>query len=571
MASPKLEMGADIWNEVVSLITELHPVNNNNGDGRRKDVMIYRRSKQLRDGDAIIPRGRLCDISPEDLLRICSELESRSQTWLIPVSCGQPTNDMATVFHLDRPHAFHHVLQCVQTHNTNYGIVTDKKHHNIVINCGPNKSADQLDYVREIILLDHIIQLLIANGYSVAGIVCQFTQQNTQLLQLLNAPNIASRIIDSSLLSESVTLQSELCQSAQRSIHRHHISTSNTNKDEVEPNQIIVDLKSYLDSEEGSWEKARGFDKNLHLVKVSEAAIPAPLMLHLCQLHSSLNQLQQNECERVTCCIHFVPVTATYVQQQVHLTWNILADNPKQLHQTHVEYGSTTRRKNLHESIDSPSAEEYYRLRKLQMENAAALKYGGFVREDAKWNQTINNLTDACIKFEILATNHRNLLKLDLCNISPCTEDSADNNAGPFVMYNCARLAMLFQKFDNGVKKGVYPRLPSLSHCDMTLLKLEEEWTLLYNFVEPFGRLVGSTIPCLGDTLYLNIQTHKVVGFLVSLSHCLSSYYSRVHVLGEPLKHLLPLMFARLHLLNAVHQVMVNGLKLLNIEPVSQL
>ncbi|XP_029635069.1 DALR anticodon-binding domain-containing protein 3 [Octopus sinensis] len=578
MAPPMQKASDNIWDQVLSLLFEQSPLKNNE-ENLKRNTVIYRRSKRLRNGDAIIPRGRLSDVSSETWQHIYSEIETRSKTWSTPVTCGQPTKEAVAVFHLQRPHAFQHVLKLVQTQGNQYGLISDRQGDNIFLNCShintqQNKSLDHLEHVREIILLDHIMKLLTATGYSVAGIISDSNQWDAELLQMLNATHISEKIVDASLPCGSSVVQSTLCQAAKKSNFRHHFPTDSAvtpNKDDSVQNHIVLDLKNYLDSEEGKCERIKGFDKNLHLVKVTEGDDPTLLMLRVSQLDSCSKVLQQKEDQPVRCCLHLVPSSAIYVQQQIHLVWKILSENCKQLQQAQVVFGGTTKRKSPKEPIDCVTAEEYVRLRKLQMENAAALKYGDDVSKGIEWDHMIKNLTEACMKFEILSTNCRNPLKLDLSDTSKNMEDHVDNCGGPFVMYNCARLAMLFRKFDEDVKNGIYPSLPNLSQCDMSLLKLEEEWTLLYNFVEPYPSLVQSTVPTIGDCLYLNIQTHKVTGFLVSLSHCLSSYYSRVHVLGEPRRHLLPLMYARLHLLTAVHQVMLNGLQLLNIEPASQL
>lgn len=62
-------------------------------------------------------------------------------------------------------------------------------------------------------------------------------------------------------------------------------------------------------------------------------------------------------------------------------------------------------------------------------------------------------------------------------------------------------------------------------------------------------------------------KTSTVARFLHSLSHRFSEYYSRYHVLvHEPLPHLLPEMYARLHLLRALHTVMKICFNMLGIE-----
>ncbi|WAR26505.1 DALD3-like protein [Mya arenaria] len=78
---------------------------------------------------------------------------------------------------------------------------------------------------------------------------------------------------------------------------------------------------------------------------------------------------------------------------------------------------------------------------------------------------------------------------------------------------------------------------------------LQQEWSLLLTYVFTFPDLVQQTIQNMepSDTTTLNIHTHK-----------------------EARPHLYPQMFARLYLLKAVHQVLVNGLQLIAVSPLSQ-
>ncbi|XP_052779468.1 DALR anticodon-binding domain-containing protein 3-like [Mya arenaria] len=151
-------------------------------------------------------------------------------------------------------------------------------------------------------------------------------------------------------------------------------------------------------------------------------------------------------------------------------------------------------------------------------------------------------------------------------------EDGTYVSTGSFVMYNCARLIMLFAHFQQAVDNGTFPPLPELEKIDFSTLREEQEWSLLLTYVFTFPDLVQQTIQNMepSDTTTLNIHTHKMCQMLGSLSRCLSSYYSRYHVLGEARPHLYPQMFARLYLLKAVHQVLVNGLQLIAVSPLSQ-
>ncbi|CAG03263.1 unnamed protein product, partial [Tetraodon nigroviridis] len=142
---------------------------------------------------------------------------------------------------------------------------------------------------------------------------------------------------------------------------------------------------------------------------------------------------------------------------------------------------------------------------------------------------------------------------------------------GVFVMYNCARLHTLFDSYERGVENGVYPEIPEGSQLDFSALKEEGEWLLLFNYLIPFSELLdqsGQALDCEGGGARVNIKAEQMCRFLVSLSKDFSSYYNRVHVLGEPLPHLFNQMFCRLFLLRALRELYHSALDTLNLPPI---
>ncbi|XP_075820701.1 DALR anticodon-binding domain-containing protein 3 isoform X2 [Microtus pennsylvanicus] len=154
------------------------------------------------------------------------------------------------------------------------------------------------------------------------------------------------------------------------------------------------------------------------------------------------------------------------------------------------------------------TAPEYYQLRYAQVCKASALKHGGNLAQDPAWTKTFDVLSVATIKFEMLST--------------------APQNQG--------------------------------------------EWLLLFNSVLPFLDLLRQT-GHLASTpgLHTPVRTETVCKFLVQLSMDFSSYYNRVHILGEPRPHLFGQMFARLQLLRAVQEVFHTGLAMLGLPPLSHI
>lgn len=98
------------------------------------------------------------------------------------------------------------------------------------------------------------------------------------------------------------------------------------------------------------------------------------------------------------------------------------------------------------------------------------------------------------------------------------------------------------------------------------------EWLLLFNSVLPFLDLLSQTVSLASTPgLHIPVHTEMVCKFLVQLSMDFSSYYNRVHILGEPRPHLFGQMFARLQLLRAVREVFHTGLAMLGLPPLSHI
>ncbi|XP_039693650.1 DALR anticodon-binding domain-containing protein 3 isoform X2 [Pteropus medius] len=155
------------------------------------------------------------------------------------------------------------------------------------------------------------------------------------------------------------------------------------------------------------------------------------------------------------------------------------------------------------------TAPEYYKYRHAQVCNASALKHSRDLAQDPAWTETFRVLSVATIKFEMLST--------------------APQSQG--------------------------------------------EWLLLFNSVLPFPDLLSQTaaLDHTAPGLHITARTEMVCKLLVQLSMDFSSYYNRVHILGEPRPHLFGQMFARLQLLRAVCEVLHTGLAMLGLPPLSHI
>uniref|UniRef100_A0A8C5TKM5 DALR anticodon binding domain containing 3 n=1 Tax=Malurus cyaneus samueli TaxID=2593467 RepID=A0A8C5TKM5_9PASS len=188
---------------------------------------------------------------------------------------------------------------------------------------------------------------------------------------------------------------------------------------------------------------------------------------------------------------------------------------------------------------------------------------------DEAWTEVIDTLTVAAIRFEMLSTAHRSQVGQQLNN----SISTKGTKSGAFVMYNCARLATLFDSFERAVEQGEH----QLHHHPLTAtpqatgasLGTMGEWLLLFNYLLPFPEVLQQTSQ---NSLYhQNVSALQVCKFLIQLSMDFSSYYNRVHVLGEPFPHLFDQMFARLRLLGAVRDVFHSALATLHLPPLSQI
>ncbi|KAM4821719.1 DALR anticodon-binding domain-containing protein 3 isoform 2-T2 [Thomomys bottae] len=262
--------------------------------------------------------------------------------------------------------------------------------------------------------------------------------------------------------------------------------------------------------------------------------------------------------------VHVVSCEEEFQQQKLDLLWWKL-DGQAPVTQKHLVCGPV---KIAGAADNLMTASEYYELRHAQVCKASALKHGGDVTKDPNWTETFGILCAATIKFEMLSTGPQSQLLL-----ADSSTSTKSTKSGIFVLYNCARLATLFEGYEHSVEEGLYPPFPPVSSLDFSLLHDEGEWLLLFNGILPFADLLSQAAALAGPAqgIHVTARTEMVCKFLVQLSMDFSSYYNRVHVLGEPRPHLFGQMFARLQLLRAVREVFRAGLALLGLPPLSHI
>ncbi|NXL20725.1 DALD3 protein, partial [Setophaga kirtlandii] len=324
-----------------------------------------------------------------------------------------------------------------------------------------------------------------------------------------------------------------------------------------------VHLKSFVEQQ-----GLLGYDPNLDVLLVTERTLRS-----LAELQEAVLQCPVSDstaCPPLTsqvCCsiVHVVNCEEEFQQQQLDVLWRILDPGAHTAVQKHLVCGPV--------KVTNPSspigADQYFQLRKRQMYEASVIKYGELAQDKA-WTEVIDTLTVAAIRFEMLSTAHRSQITLDLENNSISTKGT---KSGAFVMYNCARLATLFSTFQRAVEQGTYPPLPPVSDLNFSCLREEGEWLLLFNYLLPFPEVLqqAAQLPSPSKGIRITANTETVCKFLIQLSMDFSSYYNRVHILGEPFPHLFDQMFARLQLLGAVRDVFHSALATLHLPPLSQI
>ncbi|NWI12184.1 DALD3 protein, partial [Crypturellus soui] len=326
-----------------------------------------------------------------------------------------------------------------------------------------------------------------------------------------------------------------------------------------------VDLRSFVQQQ-----RLEGYDPNLSVLLVTEEKLRCLAELQQAVLQSAVSGPAPGSPPARRCLpgcrvVHVVSCDEEFQQQQMDLLWRILDPGAHTAQQKLLVCGPVKVTKPL-----SPvGADEYLQLRRRQMHEASVMKYGELAQDEA-WTEVIDVLTAAAIRFEMLSTAHQSQIILDLEDGSISTKGT---KSGAFVMYNCARLATLFDTFQRAVERGTYPPLPPPEELNFSCLREEGEWLLLFNYLLPFPEVLeqAAELPPPGKGIRITASTEAVCKFLIQLSMDFSSYYNRVHILGEPFPHLFEQMFARLQLMAAVRDMFHSALATLHLPPLTQI
>uniref|UniRef100_A0A8I5ZVT7 DALR anticodon binding domain containing 3 n=1 Tax=Rattus norvegicus TaxID=10116 RepID=A0A8I5ZVT7_RAT len=468
-------------------------------------------ARHLRVRDFLAPRSALQarfrdGQVPECVFRAVSCLQGPG---VAPVLRCAPT-PAGLSLQLQRPAVFEHVLGALASYATPAKPASPGPRvilHCPALRCNPDTL--RLSQLRAVLVADHLVRVLRAHGVRVCTVPPVRDPHMSTFLQKLRVewPS-ASKNTSTETLRTCV------------------LAKFNVSKEETLPPGVLgrLCLKELVEQRH-----AAGYDPSIDHCLVTE-----DLLSVLSELQEAARHWPEDGHPApvggpdagVDDCvvIHVVSCEEAFQQQKLDLLWQKVDDQVPH-RQKHLVCGPV---KVAGVPGTQMTAPEYHRLRHAQVCKASAQKHGGDLAQDPAWTETFDILSVATIKFEMLSTAPQGQLLLAHSTIS-----TKGTKSGTFVMYNCARLATLFEGYKHGMEQGLYPTFPLVSSLDFSLLHDEGEWLLLFNSVLPFLDLLSQTVSLASTPgLHIPVRTEMVCKFLVQLSMDFSSYYNRVHILG---------------------------------------
>lgn len=512
-------------------------------------------AKNLRNRDFLSPCTMLNTLFVDGQVPPCalSRILTLRGSGVLPVSEGGVVGEGLRI-RVDRAAAFRSVLG-EQRGLEDYLKPSTHREASVVVNCpalhtktnAPTAQSLSLGQLRTILLADHMGALLRRQGFLVS--FCPKLPEDSDIVSFLGTLGVDWPTVPSSWTNED--REQRTMAELEKCLYRDHeaekVRRPSGGRRESD-SAVRVNLTRVV-QEQG----LMGYDPSIGTCTVQQESVS-----HLAQL-----ELAASDCTvSPATVIHVTSCQDEFRQQQVAMLWM-------------ASGAAHSQRFLVCGPVKTPGAQltaaQYLQLRRDQMKEASEMKYGDQV-EGQSWDDIIRVMTSATVRFELLSTVHTSPVTLDVHREGSVSTKGP--RGGVFVMYNCARLHTLFDSYERGVEKGLYPEIPEGSELDFSALKEEGEWLLLFNYLIPFSELLdqsGQVVECEGGGARLNVKTEQMCKFLVSLSKDFSSYYNRVHVLGEPLPHLFNQMFCRLYLLRALRELYHSALETLNLPPVRQL
>nr|XP_035956522.1 DALR anticodon-binding domain-containing protein 3 isoform X3 [Halichoerus grypus] len=454
---------------------------------RARDFLAPRPALQARFGDGQVP---------ERVVRAVAGLQGPG---VAPVLRCAPT-PAGLALQLQRPAVFERVLGAVAAYVAPAAPAAPGPR--VLLHCPALRGAPgalRLSQLRAVLVADHLARALRAHGASVRLVPAVRDPHMPTFLQQLR--------VDWPAASERAATE------ALRSLALAELSPARDGG-ALPPGVLgTVCLKEVM-QERG---RAAGYDPNLDKCLVTEDLLCALAELQEAVRHGPGDGppglAAAPDADAGGCMVvHVVSCEEEFQQQKLDLLWWKL-DEQAPLTQAPGSLFSTRR------------------LRHAQVCKASARKRGRELARDPAWMEVVRVLSVATIKFEMLSTAPQSQLLLALASGSISTKGT---KSGTFVMYNCARLATLFEGYKHSTEQGRYPTFPPVSSLNFSLLQDEGEWLLLFNSVLPFPDVLSQTadLACATPGLHATARTETMCKFLVQLSMDFSSYYNRVHILG---------------------------------------
>jgi arginyl-tRNA synthetase len=157
-------------------------------------------------------------------------------------------------------------------------------------------------------------------------------------------------------------------------------------------------------------------------------------------------------------------------------------------------------------------------------------------------DQNIRSLTLFSFYFDLFSSSHQTDIKnfkvIDLDQLDLNNDLVKSNEQSSFILYNCARINCIIEKFEKLHEQGVYKsQLPDIDLLDFKLLLRNEfEKKLCVDFLLKYDALMSQLnqsleIKSQNQTIHSKVCLNRLLSFLVDLSNYFSKYYTKIHIL----------------------------------------
>ncbi|XP_052782143.1 DALR anticodon-binding domain-containing protein 3-like isoform X2 [Mya arenaria] len=429
---------------------------------------IVQRTNRFSLGDLFVPNGPFTKEKNEDFEKLLQNIKELFISKNIPIT-KVTSNDFSRVaMFLDRAHFYHSVIDCVMNQKDEYGMVKSGDRRTILLVNDSRKLYDEknsLNTLRSVIVHETAGKLLTANGFEVKS---QFSRSEIKVISCFQSEisfDIDTEICTSAKCGSDNAQLQELYEMIYRC---RYVSELMSEEGSLEPagdgmpRWLQFDLRQFI-TDNGLKAGSGHFDKNLHKCAILENGVPTSALQNAAKnfiliktggMKTAVHIVDQSEAFNQQKVVLLIQQLALLTTTKLTQCWQVIG--PVIVKQGGKELGQ--------------SADKFIRLTYAQLRQAAIMKYGETVHGEG-WSGNLKALTTACVKFHLLSCVPRNQLKLSFSD--DMREDGTYVSTGSFVMYNCARLIMLFAHFQQAVDNGTFPPLPELEKIDFSTLREE--------------------------------------------------------------------------------------------------